>query len=61
LTEFLELPNYGHWYKSDEIRKDEMEARCLACVGEKISACMLLLGKLEGKMPLGDLGKKVKY
>lgn len=32
LTVFLELPNYRHWYKGDEIRKDEMEVRYVACV-----------------------------
>jgi hypothetical protein len=57
----LELPNYRHWHKGDEIRKDEMEARYVACVREKIYACMVLLGKLEGKTPLGDLGQKGKY
>jgi hypothetical protein len=38
-----------------------MEARYVACVREKINACLLLLRKLEGKTPLGDLGEKVRY
>jgi hypothetical protein len=27
----------------------------------EINACNLLLGKLERRTPLGDLGEKVKY
>lgn len=61
LTEFLELPNYLHWYKDDEMRHYEMEARYMACVREKINACLLLLRKLEEKTPLGDLDEKGKY
>ena len=52
MTEYLELPNYRHWYKGGEMKKDEMSARYAACVREKIIACVLLLGKLEGKIPL---------
>jgi hypothetical protein len=43
------------------MRSYEMQARYMACVREKINACLLLLRKLEEKTPLGDLGEKGKY
>jgi hypothetical protein len=42
-------------YSGDQIEKNERAVH-VACMGERTSAYRLLVGRPEGKRPLGDLG-----
>jgi len=47
-------------YSCDQIRKNEVGGAC-SRYGERRGAYRVLVGKLEGKRPLGRLGHKWEY
>jgi hypothetical protein len=45
------------YYSGDQIKKNEVGGACRK-YGERSGAYRVLLGKLEGKIPLGRLGRR---